>query len=790
MVKAPDEALATVHPLDVVRAGRWTRALFGTYALSLGFFEAAPLRALRRVGANDIRILADVAGVAASLGEAGAREVGRTYAVDAIDTPGGCFHPKFVLLDGEDGPRLIIGSGNLTFGGWGRNLELCEILSPRSSPLAFIDMADFLEALATSPRIDFPNSDAAASWAVTLRRAVDAEGPSNVRLLNSVDRPIADQLIEMAAAAGGATGLLVASPYFGSAGAVRQLADGLGVERVGVHVSTSLALAGRHYEFTSDPLAYPVVLESLDEGPHQRPMHAKLIEISCNNSVLTVSGSVNASGPALSRASNVELAVVRARLVQTPVRPFVGALPPLPPVELQTGANVQAILLANLVGHQLSGVVMAADAKGVWSARLDATGEFRDLGELEVGANRRFSIEISGGDDIGFGQRRAILALSRGERRVAGFVTFPDLLELNRRWGASAGSMIRVIGGSAEDEDLAGVLEYFARHPGETARPWASSSARKRPAVSDNGRIVALAELEVRPRADGPPDATPGLGSSAIDRLIAAVRRTLVLGGSGGGTAAGDDENEVPGERPAVPPPERTEKIFDAIREAFASRIDVDPQTELHRLADLGLCVLARRPDAVRLSEFASWWSALASAKLRCDPDRDELRKLATILVLIDAMGASSPVRARRRIATIVGSVDWALASCRLEMSPVVGKLIAEATAGLEEFDAFIGLVGEQRSAVEELPVLLAAIRENVAPPPLPSLDNEPEMAQVRRRISAGFASRIPIATSSDRSCPKCSIGMPEADIQRLRAVGLVFAQNCCSAVIVLDRAL
>lgn len=71
------EGMGPIHPLDVVRARRWTRALFGTFALSLGFFEAGPLRALRRVGATDIRIISDVTGVTAALGEAGAREVGR-----------------------------------------------------------------------------------------------------------------------------------------------------------------------------------------------------------------------------------------------------------------------------------------------------------------------------------------------------------------------------------------------------------------------------------------------------------------------------------------------------------------------------------------------------------------------------------------------------------------------------------------------------------------------------------------------------------------------------------------
>jgi hypothetical protein len=234
-----------------------------------------------------------------------------------------------------------------------------------------------------------------------------------MRILHSVDRPVADQLVELAAAAGGATGMLIASPYFGSGGAVRSLAGQLGIDHVEVHVSTSLAVAGRHYDFVADPLAVPVVIEGLDEGASQRPMHAKLIEIACRHAVLMVSGSVNASGPALSRAANVELAVVRTRLVSSPTSRFTGALPPLPEMEMEVSLPSSSVLQARMVGRRLSGVVLGGNAAGPWSARLDATGEFRDLGVIEIGSDRRFEIDVLGGDEIGFGTRRAILALSR-----------------------------------------------------------------------------------------------------------------------------------------------------------------------------------------------------------------------------------------------------------------------------------------------------------------------------------------------------------------------------------------
>jgi hypothetical protein len=349
--------------------------------------------------------------------------------------------------------------------------------------------------------------------------------------------------------------------------------------------------------------------------------------------------------------------------------------------------------------------------------------------------------------------------------------------------------MLRVVGGSAEDEDMAGVLEYFARHPDETAAPWAGSRIAKEAGDFTDNRVVALAELDVRPRAEAPAASFGGWGATAIDRLVAAIRRTII-GAGGRGSVRGDDDlraDDDSGEPPAPPPPARTERVFEVLSEAFATRVPNDPQTELHRLAELGLCVLARRPDAVRFSDYAAWWCTLASAHLRCDPDRLDLRRLATLLILVDGMNAATPLAARRRIATIVGGVENALQDARGAIPPLLLVLLEEATAGLDALDAFIVQVKGERSPVEELPLLLAAIRAKTLPPPLPILDQEPEMAQLRRKIASGFAERISIAGPSHTSCPKCSIGMPQADLERLHAVGIVIARNCCAGVVVLD---
>ncbi|HEX5185036.1 MAG TPA: hypothetical protein VFW19_18000 [Allosphingosinicella sp.] len=708
--------------------------------------------------------------------------------MEPIEVTGGCFHPKFMLLDGDAGPRLVVGSGNLTFSGWGRNLELAEILSPEHAPTAFADMAGFLDALTGSSRLDFPGKQIAASWVQTLRRLEGGDDRASLRLIHNVERSIAEQLVGLAERYGGATALLIASPYFGRADAVRTLARALGVERPEVHVSSALALAGQHYDFVRDPAARPVVVASLDEGARQRPMHAKLLEITCRDAVLTVSGSVNASGPALARPENVELAVVRIRSKATPRRKFKGDLPPLPSAAPTADGGSILILRATLIGRTLAGAVVGSDATGSWQARLDATGLVRKLGEVQIGADRTFAIEIAAADVVSFGTRRAVLVLDRGEERISGFVAFPDLLELNRRFGSSAGAMIRVIGGSTEDEDLAGVLEYYARHPDETTAPWANggqgSTATER--ASDDPH-VALSELDIRARDDGVAIYNAWGSSTALDRLVAAARRALSSAPAGSGSAGGGDKEDAgPGEdRP--PPPERTDKIFETLCEIFGARVPHDPPTELHRLGELGICVLARRPDAERVAAFLAWWCGLAAAHLKCPASRPELSKLTIAFLLMDGLSDRSPTRTRRRLASIVGPVEPALAIWQEAMPPAMQGLIAEATAGMVALERFANEVLAERSPLEDLPALVAAIREGAVPPSLPSLDGQPEMVRLRRRIAEGHSARVPVARMKDAACPNCHVGLPQADLARLRTVGLVVAKNCCGRVVVLD---
>lgn len=101
-------------------------ALFLTYTLDLVFFEELVAPKLDALGCTNIVILADQHGYdeAQVRGHRHLRRVGRQYVCAPIVSPSrGVQHVKVIMLVGPEHGLLLIGSGNLTLHGIGRNLE-------------------------------------------------------------------------------------------------------------------------------------------------------------------------------------------------------------------------------------------------------------------------------------------------------------------------------------------------------------------------------------------------------------------------------------------------------------------------------------------------------------------------------------------------------------------------------------------------------------------------------------------------------------------------------------------
>lgn len=95
-----------------------------TYGVSLPLYDGLVRRQLRAVGVNNQVIACDLTPYARELDAISAtRAFGRDYSVTPVDHAHS-FHPKLYLLLGRVRGRLIVGSGNATYGGLLRNAEL------------------------------------------------------------------------------------------------------------------------------------------------------------------------------------------------------------------------------------------------------------------------------------------------------------------------------------------------------------------------------------------------------------------------------------------------------------------------------------------------------------------------------------------------------------------------------------------------------------------------------------------------------------------------------------------
>ena len=310
---SPTEPRQPFSPRDLILAAKWSSALFTTYSLSLSFFEAVPFSGMSKT-IRDVTMLTDVAGYAASLSEVGAIDVGRNYEVVPVSVHGGVFHPKIAVLIERGGPvRAMVGSGNLTFGGWGYNTEVAEVLVPALTCAPIGDLADFLTQLAnqTGPGQLFaasrrPNID---QYAEACRAMSQRPGLGATRLLHTLAGRLDKQIAEMAAELGGAVALTVVSPFFSAQHGVALLARTLDCDTVAVAMPPNVPTV---FDFAAARAAglhaSPVICDLFNDN--RRSLHAKAFDVECRRGRLLVSGSANATTAAL-LGHNVEAVVVR-----------------------------------------------------------------------------------------------------------------------------------------------------------------------------------------------------------------------------------------------------------------------------------------------------------------------------------------------------------------------------------------------------------------------------------------------------------------------------------------------
>jgi len=779
-----------VNPLDLISAAPWKRAAFTTYALSLSFFEAALLDALLRGGGRNALILADPEGVRAGLSEEGARRVGRDYEIEAVACADhGVFHAKVSALFGEDDAHLLVGSGNLTFAGWGGNLELVEHLHPSFAADAFDDAAEFFEQLAASAQIVTAAGPACETIAGALRRsALGQSRAGTIRIVNSLDAPIAEQLALYADDLGGVTRLTAVSPYYDlRADGLDALAALLGIEKAHLHAHPAGTVRGQGsnaWPFEGGPRWQPVDVADAF-GHDDRPLHAKSIELVCRKGRLLLSGSANVTHAGLF-GRNVEAGVLR---VQRGSKSYWVTAPGTAPARLpadaldenETMGPAIGILSASLEGDRIGGHALTPRLSGNASAVLRTPRGSHALGPVLISADGHFQIDAPGIEFESWENGRLILGLEQGGRRWEGFVSIAAALELIRRTGSIATRLMAMLAGTETPTDVAAILAWFREDPSRmpTSLSIGGGGGDGRPGASES--VVTLADLKAtglgaHPLSDPSGEETSTAWRHTMALIRAVFRQSRGPWGAGGETDDDDNDDEKDRERRARSEEaanHRSLQIFDDLLTTMlapeaAGRNALMALSLSHFLADR----IRPAPAKVQL-----WLDKVLPQIAVLDGPESELAVASILLHHAADRRDDNAIRARRYF--LRRGIDPSAIDVSSDVIPAFMALLGQGI----DLGGFLGEVLLARTMGEQIDAYLAAGGGRGPDAGFDSLRSSPHWPNLDRALrDPAWFGKLMVLETFRASCPRCHMRLPLAAGEDLRLRGLA---SCCGRILV-----
>ncbi len=363
-VAAPLNVPALFHEMEV--SGDWDveEALFLTFNADVAFLERGVLGLCQSMGAR-VTVIAD-AGMWRP-DPIAMKGAGTQYLV-GLASHSGAFHPKLTLLVGGDRVLALIGSGNLTMGGWQHNSELWNVLRAEDgqAPQAFFALAEWLELLPGSVRLGSDHAAALNRVAARLRATLERFTPTDdgAQLITNLDRSFLSQL-----PGGPVDELTLYAPFIDEhARAVRALAEHFPTPKLTLVVQPGLTVVEPHAlaSVLSGKEGLTIVADT-----SRRYRHAKLVEWRRGPRRQVLTGSANLSAAAMlntvSSGGNVELGILTN--VDEPLWPEPGfdpnhcvrleSITDIPALRIgtldpeTTGLAVPQLLSAVLVGNEL-----------------------------------------------------------------------------------------------------------------------------------------------------------------------------------------------------------------------------------------------------------------------------------------------------------------------------------------------------------------------------------------------------------------------------------------------------
>ncbi len=564
-----------------------------TFTLSLTWFESYLLRHFEHHGTRDIALLTDPVGMADAVGEGLAAGPGVRYALEAVELPG-AFHPKVALMWSGQSILMAVGSGNLTFPGMSRNLEIWDVLGDgfdlpahrRLSASVLAGLSGFLTFLVGQTTGSARQTVIHAQRVIAGRKGRDS-GPI---WLDNTRRSIGEQLVEHLPARRGRQ-LRVLSPFHDpTGGACQRLARELGAAEIEILFTGDNTTFPLHSS-SAVPLKTARLLHAGD-----RPLHAKLFHIIDSDQEYILAGSANATQAALWGTNNLEVSLLR--------RGPPGAFDALVLTEVATPQH-QPMRITPALKRRLRILQARASGEGVdirlrwesppdrliltWPESIDEAVELPVMERCQVAPPSSF-------DPLRpVAHRCRIEGLWGATRSEAlAWLSFDALLRLHPRERQARSAWARLLHGGIPDEADARLLEAFSsehtRVMSWLSRPAVGrgTSTEKKPPAEPEPIPVQLLDalsqsLPVGSKGHRSSPSTMIQSVTAAMRLAFRGRQNNDHGGGSGGKRRNSPPRLHPSVRDAL---ERFQTVF--LEEASAVDMPADPEAVMGYTA---LCV-------------------------------------------------------------------------------------------------------------------------------------------------------------------------------------------------------
>ncbi len=482
--------------------------------------------------------------------------VGQEYRIVPVALPNGVFHPKVIYLANDERQLLLIGSGNVTFGGHGKNTEVFEALSSEQHASVFADFSAFLEALGTHPEARIPNRSWIDDFA---QRALQAATPgvsakdAPLKLIHPIDRTAIEQLSEETADFGDCQEVRIVSPYYDPDGeAVQKLMSSVGAVQGVVAVTGDKETP---FPFDNAKTWPSPIIAKKPETEVKRFVHAKWIEFDCSAGRLLFTGSFNATRKALATNDNVELGVLRRVESDDQLLNWTQCEPPAfePNERFPSGLGNNEIVHACFDRHdpqKLSGqLITLRELDGKWQYRLTQADGLSHEGAVDLELDGTF--EIHDPDLEPFSELPALqIVLLCDDREARGWVHNELLLNVGARRRLTAGALSRLMRRDGSDDDIQALLDYLSisadRHLRLFSSPIVDTNNQAKGSCDQSDAVLVRVRLdELSPTSELHDDHIGfsgdklGVGDQ-FDDALARVRRMILGHGRSKSTASNE----------------------------------------------------------------------------------------------------------------------------------------------------------------------------------------------------------------------------------------------------------